>query len=607
MIPGTDLHQFDVYNDGYFAYLPLTYVDGVILKIVVPRMHYEQLAEFLEEKCGCYFQGLYYQVPSQDLEMGLVRVGDDRSTSYMFDVEETFGRFTLYLDHLDMNLSEYLSQDITYDMDVLVSKKIGPPKKRTSTTDGVEARNSTTQGVKARTITKDNGKEKLRSYEKSDLDSYPGSTIKLGVTVNHDGKTYFDRFYVCFAGLTDGWKAVVNVKNKDNWTCFLKLLEEDVGCSKGNGLTLMSDQHKVLLKLLKMLASSLIPLAFNTISGDKIKSANPNAHKYLMDKNPKTWSRAFFEVDRGCEAIKNGFSECFNSVIVNVRHKPLLTILEAIRVIVLERMNKMREISRKWNPGVCANIKKRLEWLKEQQRFWHVKYCVREDIYEVRSRSEGFTVDEGKRTCSCRMWQLSGLPCVHATKVTFLINRVPESYVPTWFETDMYFVAYHNYVKPVHGMNFWPNQSMYSTVLPPKPRKMLGRPRKKRIRAIGKGGSSTRVSKVDSHGSCSNCKKPGHNKSSCKEPLVEQTPKPKGVVGSRGRGCVAGSRCGASGSIDREAGGSGVAGGLIGRGAGGSGGASGSRGRGKKKVGTSSFAKWFGLQDEPEQTQAEPQ
>ncbi|GKC18588.1 hypothetical protein Tco_1020738, partial [Tanacetum coccineum] len=100
------------------------------------------------------------------------------------------------------------------------------------------------------------------------------------------------------------------------------------------------------------------PQLFNKIM-DKIKSANPNAHKYLMDKNPKTWSRAFFEVNRGCEAIENGFSECFNSVIVNVRHKLLLTMLEAIRVIVLERMNKMREISRKWNPGVCPNIKKK--------------------------------------------------------------------------------------------------------------------------------------------------------------------------------------------------------------------------------------------------------
>ncbi|GJT72355.1 multidrug resistance-associated protein 5 [Tanacetum coccineum] len=163
-------------------------------------------------------------------------------------------------------------------------------------------------------------------------------------------------------------------------------------------------------------------------------------------------------------------------------------------------------------------------------RFWHV-IPAGGNLYEVRLGSKGFTVDEGKRTCSCRMWQLSGLPCVHATKLIFLINRVPESYVPTWFETDMYFMAYHKYVKPVPDMNFWPDQSMCSTVLPPKPRKMPGRPRKKRIRAMGEVGSSTIVSKVGSHGSCSNCKKPRHNKLSFKEPVVEQTPKPKGLVG----------------------------------------------------------------------------
>nr|GEU54025.1 hypothetical protein [Tanacetum cinerariifolium] len=155
MIPGIDLHQFDVHNDGYFAYLPLNYVDGVILEMVVPRMSYEQLAELLEEKCGCYFQVLYYQVLSQELEKGLVRVSDD-------------------------------SQAITYDMDDLVSNKIGPLKRRycndfsvdemvdwaeievetegvearNSNTEGVEARNNSTEGVKAKTRTKEKGKRK---------------------------------------------------------------------------------------------------------------------------------------------------------------------------------------------------------------------------------------------------------------------------------------------------------------------------------------------------------------------------------------------------------------------------------------------------------------
>ncbi|GJY29567.1 hypothetical protein Tco_0405334, partial [Tanacetum coccineum] len=126
MFPGTNLHQFDVHNDGYFSHLPLTYVDGVILEMAVRMMPYEEFAVCLEEKCGCYFQ-------------------------------EISGRLNLYLDHLDMNLSEYLSQAITYDIDD-VSKIIGPHKKRTSTTevdatDGVDA----IDGVDAT----DKGKEKV--------------------------------------------------------------------------------------------------------------------------------------------------------------------------------------------------------------------------------------------------------------------------------------------------------------------------------------------------------------------------------------------------------------------------------------------------------------
>ena len=279
----------------------------------------------------------------------------------------------------------------------------------------------------------------IRSYGKELLDSNPGSTVKLGVT-NTDGKTIFERFYVCFAGLKEGFKkgcrrvialdgcflkkpnqgeiltaigrdgnnhiypicwAVVSVENKDNWAWFLELLGDDIDMPTGQGLTLMSDQHKGLIEAVKQVmpdaehrqcarhiyenfkkqfsglefrnlfwsaCKASYPQRFNRIM-DKIKEANPLAHKYLMDKNPKTWSRAFFELDRGCEAVENGFSECFNSVLVNVRDKPLLTMLEAMRVIVLERMNIMRKISAKWTDDICPSIKKRLDLQRSELRY----------------------------------------------------------------------------------------------------------------------------------------------------------------------------------------------------------------------------------------------
>ena len=140
------------------------------------------------------------------------------------------------------------------------------------------------------------------------------------------------------------------------------------------------------------------------------------------------------------------------------------------------------------------------------------------NAFEVRNGSFSFKVKVDERTCSCRMWQLSGLPCVHGTAAILKINKLPEQYVPNWFRKELYYATYHNYLSPVGGIDFWPDQSQYSKVLPPIVKKMPGRPRKKRVRAKGEGGSSTRVSKVGVSMTCQNCFKVGHNKKGCKEP-----------------------------------------------------------------------------------------
>ncbi|GKE86226.1 multidrug resistance-associated protein 5, partial [Tanacetum coccineum] len=93
------------------------------------------------------------------------------------------------------------------------------------------------------------------------LDSNPGSIVKLGVTMKPNGKTSFDRpnqGEILSVIRRDGnnhiypvaW-AVVNVEKKYNWTLLLELMKQDLGRSRGNGLTLMSDQHKGLMEAVK--------------------------------------------------------------------------------------------------------------------------------------------------------------------------------------------------------------------------------------------------------------------------------------------------------------------------------------------------------------------
>ncbi|GKB94177.1 hypothetical protein Tco_0980314 [Tanacetum coccineum] len=147
MIPRTDL-CFDVHNDGYFSHLPLSYVNGVILNMSVPRMPYEKFAEYLEEKYGNYFQGLYYQVPNIELERGLVRVSNDRELSYMFDVEETFGPpKRRYCSELSMDeMVDWAEMEVEQQGGSSQHpQKIDKGKEKVSQdeTEGVEARTST--------------------------------------------------------------------------------------------------------------------------------------------------------------------------------------------------------------------------------------------------------------------------------------------------------------------------------------------------------------------------------------------------------------------------------------------------------------------------------
>nr|GEV45384.1 putative ribonuclease H-like domain-containing protein [Tanacetum cinerariifolium] len=68
----------------------------------------------------------------------------------------------------------------------------------------------------------------IRSYGKAILDLNDGSTV-----IGSDGNNHIYPI---------AW-AIVNVKNKDNWSWFLQLLGEDIDMPTENGLTLISYQH----------------------------------------------------------------------------------------------------------------------------------------------------------------------------------------------------------------------------------------------------------------------------------------------------------------------------------------------------------------------------
>ncbi|XP_023737311.2 uncharacterized protein LOC111885278 [Lactuca sativa] len=350
--------------------------------------------------------------------------------------------------------------------------------------------------------------------------SNPRSTVKIDVNAMPDGELIVAVGRDANNHIFPIAWAVVCVENKANWKRFLENLKDDLHLEDGFGLSLMSDQHKGLLEDVK----EVLPIAehrqcarhivanfrkrfsgvhyenmfwkaskasneplFNAAMKE-IQVLNPAAYDYLMETNPKYWSRAFFQEGKMCDAVENGLSESFNSVIRDARKKPIITMLEEIRLYVMERL------------------------------YWQVLPSGLNQ-FETRNLAESYDVDLDKKTCTCRVWQLNGYGCVHLVATISYLNRDIATYVDPMLYAAFYKNTYKYHIHGMNGSNMWPVND-FIPPLPPLKRRMPGRPKVNRRRDASEKLPRHTVSKACKIILCSVCRQSRHNKVTC--PTVER-------------------------------------------------------------------------------------
>jgi hypothetical protein len=94
---------------------------------------------------------------------------------------------------------------------------------------------------------------------------------------------------------------------------------------------------------------------------DELKNMNSDAFEYLHKIDPSVWSRAWFTEGTKSNLLQNNICECFNSYILKVRDKPILTMLEMIRRKLMWRYQAKREGIQKLTRKITPKIAKKLE------------------------------------------------------------------------------------------------------------------------------------------------------------------------------------------------------------------------------------------------------
>ncbi|KAK1370581.1 hypothetical protein POM88_036673 [Heracleum sosnowskyi] len=86
------------------------------------------------------------------------------------------------------------------------------------------------------------------------------------------------------------------------------------------------------------------------------------------------------------------------------------------------------------------------------------------------------------------------MPCIHGCQAILSINAAPESFVDEYFKKTTYLKSYSYLMSPMKGSKEWPLAKQVK-LLPPKARRMPGRPKKHRRREADEVGGGCRLSK----------------------------------------------------------------------------------------------------------------
>lgn len=246
---------------------------------------------------------------------------------------------------------------------------------------------------------------------------------------------------------------------------------------------------------------------------DNIKNISPEAYQWILQSEPQNWANAFFQGARYNHMTSN-FGELFYSWVSDAHELPITQMVDVIRCKMMELIYERRRSSALWVTKLSPSMEEKLE--KESLKVHSQRVLLHAgSIFEVHGESsEMVNIDQWD--CSCKGWQLTGLPCSHALAVIGCIGRNPYDYCSRYLTSESYKLTYAESITPIPSIERSPAQKKGSqvattvTVTPPPTRRPPGRPTTK------KPGSQELVKRQLQ---CSRCKGLGHNKSTCKEYL----------------------------------------------------------------------------------------
>ncbi|KAK9282021.1 hypothetical protein L1049_004932 [Liquidambar formosana] len=195
--------------------------------------------------------------------------------------------------------------------------------------------------------------------------------------------------------------------------------------------------------------------------------------------------------------------ETFNGYILEAKDKHIITLIEMVRQALITRMTEKREGMLGYRGPICPKIQGKVEKLKSQSRKC-TSHWAGGGLFEVRCHPDTFVVNLEARTCSCKKWDLIGIPYKHAISSIAYKKENVEDYVDACYSVKTYMHCYSRMTYPVRSQKFW-DETRNPLVLPPSQRRPPGQPKKLRRREVDEPQNPFKLRRNNAKIKCSRC------------------------------------------------------------------------------------------------------
>nr|KAJ0226779.1 hypothetical protein LSAT_V11C100003540 [Lactuca sativa] len=284
--------------------------------------------------------------------------------------------------------------------------------------------------------------------------------------------------------------AIVETENMSSWKWFLECLGDDLELYSNSNFTFMSDrqkaEHRFCLRHIyenmrkkwktKEYKDHLWQCAIATTVPEfehymnELKKFDKDAFEWLKKIPPHHWARSHFSGRAGSDILLNNLCEVFNSKLIHGRNKPIISCLEYIRQYLMKRICNVKKVMSKAPGPLTPTTSKLLERNREASVQYRAKWngTAKYEVYGP--WHDQHVVDMTNMSCTCRRWELNGIPCRHAIATIHEMvdsgDNVGELYT---------------YVNK--GRAMWPKSTCPFQLTPPPHHNQPGRPKTKRKRS----------------------------------------------------------------------------------------------------------------------------